>query len=168
MLRDARGDAFAIEMLVDKGNPSRDQSALAVQQDLRRIGIDLTLKTLEFSALVRDYFLPGRYEAALIWWNTPLDPDQFSYYATDQSNNDVRYSNAAADSLLRAGRSAVNPSDRVAAYRAFQAVEAEDPPVLVLYYPHEIQVRHRALSGLPRLGIRDALRFSERLRLGDR
>ncbi|MEZ4587037.1 MAG: ABC transporter substrate-binding protein [Gemmatimonadales bacterium] len=167
-LRDQAGDPFRFSMMIDKGNPSREQAALAVQQDLARIGIEVTLQTLEFSALVRDYLLPRNYEAVLVWWNTPLDPDQYSYYATDQANNDYGYSNPAADSLLLAGRRAVDPEARAAAYRAFQAVEAEDPPVLVLYYPRELQVHRARLSGIPRLGIRDALRHVERFRLESR
>ena len=162
-LRDRGGQPFRFTMLVDKGNPSREQAAVAVQQDLKRIGIDLTISTMEFASLVRDYVQPHRYQAYLIWWNTPLDPDQYSYYATGQSNNDIGYSNRVADSLLAVGRASLDPARRREAYLAFQAVEAADPPVLLLYYPREIQVRRAALEGMPPLGIRDALRQSERL-----
>ncbi len=161
-LRDPQGKPFAVTLLVDKGNPTREQTAVAVQQDLDRIGMDVRIETMEFSALVRDRILPHRFDAALIWWNTPLDPDQYSYYGTDQSNNDVGYSNPIADSLLRAGRTAVAPAVRHAAYHAFQQIEASDPPVLVLFYPREIRVRRATLVGLPALGIRDALRQVER------
>ena len=113
--------------------------------------------------MVRDYVVPHNYDAYLVWWNTPLDPDQYSYYGSGQSNNDVVYSNRTADSLLAVGRATLDPAKRRQAYVAFQAVEAADPPVLVLYYPREIQVRRAALQGLPPLGIRDAMRHSERL-----
>lgn len=162
-LRDQSGARFAFTLLIDKGNPTREQSALAVQQDFRRIGIDVAIETMEFASLVRDYILPRRHESFLIWWNTPLDPDQFSYYATGQANNDVGYSNPDADRLLARGRTELDPARRLAAYREFQAVQAKDPPVLVLYYPRELQVRRAVLQGLPPLGIRDALRYSERL-----
>ncbi len=162
VLRNAAGQPFAFTLLVDKGNPSREQAAVAVQQQLRAIGVAVTINTMEFASLVRDYVVPRRHEAYLIWWNTPLDPDQYSYYGTDQSNNDVRYSNRRADSLLTLGRASLDPTVRQAAYREFQAVEAEDPPVLLLYYPRELQVRRATLQGLPALGIRDALRHTER------
>lgn len=164
-LRNDRGEPFRITLLVDKGNPSREQTAVAIQQDFRRIGIDLQIRTLEFASLVRDFIQPHRYEAHLIWWNTPLDPDQYSYYASGQENNDVLYQNRIADSLLALGRSTLDPEARRAAYLTYQAVEAVDPPVLLLYYPREIQVRRKTLGGVPRLGIRDALRHSERFTL---
>ncbi len=163
VLTDAGGRPFQFTMLVDKGNPSREQAAVAVQQDFKRIGVTAQIKTMEFASLVRDYVTPRRHEAYLIWWNTPLDPDQFSYYGTGQSNNDVLYSNRTADSLLAVGRATLDPARRRAAYLAFQAVEAEDPPVLLLYYPREVQVRRAQLMGLPALGIRDALRHAEKL-----
>lgn len=163
VLQDQAGRRFAFSLLVDKGNPSREQTAVAVQQDLKKVGVAVTINTMEFASMVRDYVVPHRYEAYLVWWNTPLDPDQFSYYGSGQANNDVLYSNRAADSLLAAGRATIDPAERRRAYLAFQAVEAADPPVLVLYYPREIQVRRAGLQGLPPLGVRDAMRHTERL-----
>jgi peptide/nickel transport system substrate-binding protein len=164
-LVNANKEPFRITLLVDRGNPSREQTAIAIQHDLRRIGIDLEIQTLEFASLVRDYVQPHRYQAYLIWWNTPLDPDQYSYYGSGQANNDLLYRNRTVDSLLIRGRAVLDPNARREAYLAYQAAEAEDPPVLVLYYPREIQVRRTALSRLPPLGIRDALRHSERFQL---
>ena len=164
-LRDARGAPFTFELLVDKGNPTREQSALAVQQDLARIGVTATIRTMEFAALVRDRLLPGKYDATMIWWTTPPDPDQFSFYHTAQDNNNVRYSNRMADSLLALGRATTDSLRRREIYRAFQAVERADPPVLVLFYPREIQAVSSRLQNVPKLGIRDALRHSEQFRV---
>jgi peptide/nickel transport system substrate-binding protein len=160
-LRNSAGHTFRLTLLVDKGNPSREQAALAVLQDLRAIGVDATMQTLEFAALVRDYLQPGRYDAILIWWTTPPDPDQYSYYATGQINNNVAWSNRRADSLLLAGRGETDTVRRRAIYLAFQALEREDPPVLVLYYPREVQAMSARLEGVPKLGVRDALRHVE-------
>jgi peptide/nickel transport system substrate-binding protein len=162
VLRNAAGQPFRFTLLVDKGNPSREQAALAVLQNLKAIGCEATMQTLEFSALVRDHLQPGRFEALLIWWTTPPDPDQFSYYASGQINNNVAYSNREADSLLLAGRGEVDSVRRRAIYRAFQLLERNDPPVLVLYYPREIVAMNARLTGVPNLGIRDALRHAER------
>lgn len=161
VLRNPKGEPFRFTLRVDKGNPSREQTALALQQDWKAIGIDVSIETVEFAALVRDDLQPGRYEAILIWWTTPPDPDQYSYYATGQINNNVAWSNRRADSLLLAGRGETDTTRRRAIYHAFQAVELTDPPVLVLYYPREIQAMTDRLAGFPRLGIRDALRHVE-------
>lgn len=160
-LRDSGGRAFGFTLLVDKGNPSREQAALAVQQDFRAIGMDVKIQTLEFAALVRDHLQPGHFEAVLIWWTTPPDPDQYSYYGTGQINNNMAYSDRVADSLLLAGRQETDSTRRRMIYLAFQALERQDPPVLVLYYPREIQALNARLAGLPALGIRDALRHVE-------
>jgi peptide/nickel transport system substrate-binding protein len=167
-LRDASGKPFAFTLIVDKGNPTREQSALAVQQDLRNIGADVAIQTMEFATVVRDHVLPGKFDAVLIWWTTPPDPDQYAYYASHQDNNHVRYANPRADSLLAAGRATLDSARRRVIYAAFQAVEREDPPVLVLFYPREILAVTGRLRGLPRLGIRDALRHSEKLSFGGR
>lgn len=162
MLRDASGAPFKFELLLDKGNPTREQTALAVQQDLRKAGIDVTLRTMEFAALVRDRILPGNFDAILTWWTTPPDPDQYAFYHTGQDNNNIHWSNHRADSLLALGRSTLDTAARRNVYREFQSLETSDPPVLVLFYPREIQAVSSRLQGLPTLGIRDALRHSER------
>lgn len=164
LLHDATGAPFTFEMLVDKGNPTRELSALAVQQDLARIGITARIRTLEFASLVRDRVLPGTYDAYLLWWTSPPDPDQYSFYHTGQDNNHVKFSNPAADSLLELGRATLDTVQRRAVYAAFQQLERDDPPVLMLFYPREIQAASIRLTGIPRLGIRDALRHSERFR----
>ena len=160
-LVNAKGEAFKFTLIVDRGNPTREQSALAVQQDLKKIGMDVTLQPLEFATLVRDYLIPGKYDANLIWWTTPPDPDQYSYYATGQDNNSAYYANPKADALLKRGREATDVKLRQGIYNAFQRLEMTDPPVLVLYYPKELQAIRKNLSGVPDLGIRDALRHSE-------
>lgn len=162
LLHDARGAPFTFELLVDKGNPTRELSALAVQQDLARVGITMRIRTLEFASLVRDRVLPGSFDAYLLWWTSPPDPDQYSFYHSGEDNNHVRYSNRAADSLLALGRATLDTAQRRAVYAAFQQLERDDPPVLMLFYPREIQAASIRLTGIPRLGIRDALRHSER------
>ncbi|MEO8450274.1 MAG: ABC transporter substrate-binding protein [Gemmatimonadota bacterium] len=164
-LQNAKGEPLRLTLLVDKGNPTREQAAVAIQQDFKRVGVDLTIRAMEFASMVRDYIQTKRYEAYLIWWNTPSDPDQYGYYGTGQANNDVSYSNRRADSLLRAGRATNDVAARKRAYAAFQALELEDPPVLVLFYPREIQARSARLRGVPPLGIRDALRWVEQFEL---
>ena len=165
-LHNAKGEPFRFTMFVDKGNPSREQAALAVQADLQAIGIDVTLRTLEFATIVRDHLLQGKFDATLIWWTTPPDPDQWAFYATGQDHNHVAYSNARADSLLTEGRATSDPVRRRVLYDAFQSVAIEDPPVLVLYYPRELVAMRSTVHGLPRLGLRDALRHSEQLSIG--
>jgi peptide/nickel transport system substrate-binding protein len=163
MLRDRNGKLFAFTLLVDKGNPTREQAALAVQHDLRQVGINASIETLEFATLVRDRVLPANYDAVLIWWTTPPDPDQYAFYATGQDNNHVRYSNARVDSLLAAGRATLDSAKRRELYAAFQREEMVDPPVLVLFYPRELLAVSDRVSGLAALGLRDALRHADRI-----
>jgi peptide/nickel transport system substrate-binding protein len=167
-LHNAAGTPFRFTLLVDKGNPTREQAALAVQQDLKNLGIDVALQTMEFASAVRDFIVPGKFEANLIWWTTPPDPDQFAFYGTGQDNNNVRYSNRRVDSLLSLGRATRDRAARREIYTAFQAEELRDPPVLVLFYPREIMAVTKALQHMPSLTLRDALRWSERLSIDKR
>ncbi|MCX7783108.1 MAG: ABC transporter substrate-binding protein [Meiothermus sp.] len=166
ILRNAQGEPFKFTLQVDRGNPSREQAALAVQQDLRRIGMDVSLQTMEFAALVRDVILPAKFEAVLTWWTTAPDPDQYSFYGINQSNNQVGYANAEVDRLLQQGRAERNEVIRRTIYARIQNIQLRDPTGLVLYYPREIQAVNARLQGVPNLGIRDALRHTEKFFFG--
>jgi peptide/nickel transport system substrate-binding protein len=69
--------------------------------------------------------------------------------------------------LLTLGRATSDPSKRREIYHAFQSLERDDPPVLVLFYPRELLAMRASVRGLPRLGLRDALRHSERFSLAE-
>ncbi|MGQ0641897.1 MAG: ABC transporter substrate-binding protein [Gemmatimonadaceae bacterium] len=165
-LRNDAGEPFRFTLFVDKGNPTREQAALAVQHDLQALGCEVTLRMIEFATLVRDHLLPGKFDAALTWWTTPPDPDQWAFYASGQDHNHVAFRNATADSLLTEGRATNDVVRRRAVYHAFQALERDDPPGLVLFYPRELIATRAGVRGFPRLGLRDALRHSERFFLG--
>ena len=94
-----------------------------------------------------------------------VSPSVYAFYHTGQDNNNVAWSNPVADSLLALGRATLDVAKRQEIYRAFQRIELDDPPVMVLFYPREIQAVTSRLVGFPSLGIRDALRHSERFAL---
>lgn len=154
------GRPIAIELMVDKGNTTREQLALVVQQYWQDFGIEVNVTVEEWSVYIeRGGQLPGDYDARTGWRITAPDPDKTSEYGTDGAVNHYAYSNPVADDLMARGRTEVDPAARVAIYHELQQVLYDDCPICWMYYPNGIIAHSATLQGVPQIGIRDALLY---------
>ena len=154
------GKPIRIELMVDKGNSTREQLALVVQQYWQDFGIEATLAVEEWSVYIeRGGQLPGDYDARTGWRITAPDPDKTSEYGTGGAVNHYGYSNPVADDLLARGRTEIDPAARVAIYHELQQVLYDDCPIVWMYYPNGIIAHNARLQGVPQIGVRDALLY---------
>jgi peptide/nickel transport system substrate-binding protein len=154
------GQPVQIELLVDKGNATREQMALFVQQLWQDFGAGVTVTVDEWSVfLSRAVAVPGDYDAALGWRITAPDPDKTAEYGTDGANNHYSYSNPAADELLQRGRTESDPEARVEIYHELQQVLYDDCPIVWMYYPNGIIAYNTRIQNMPPIGVRNALLY---------
>ena len=154
------GRPISIELMVDKGNTTREQLALVVQQFWQDFGIEVNVTVEEWSVYIeRGGQLPGDYDARTGWRITAPDPDKTSEYGTEGAVNHYGYSNPVADDLMARGRTEVDPAARVAIYHELQQVLYDDCPICWMYYPNGIIAHNATLQGVPQIGIRDALLY---------
>ena len=153
------GDRFAFTFYTDQGQPEREQTALLVQQNLRDIGIEATLRTLEFNALMGNWRVRRDFAALCFYYVTPATPDLHSYWQTGGSTNEWGYSNPEVDKLFQQGLTAFDPEKRHAIYRQLYTLIAEEQPVIYLYHPHELQALNKKVHGWARTDYRDALLY---------
>lgn len=80
--------------------------------------------------------LPDDYQALLVIFDIPEDPDQYTvWHSTQTATNISKYSNPRIDKLLEDGRTEVNLEERRKIYFDFQRFLVEDSPAIFLYYP---------------------------------
>ena len=140
-----------IEMMIVGGNAPSTSFAQLFQAELKKIGVQLDIVTLDFGAFSQR-LLAGNYESAYLNWNLDPDPDPFPLFHSSQfpprGQNFVFYSNPEADRLMEAGRRELDQTKRKLIYRQLHALLADDQP-----YTWTVQVSSKwALS----MHIRDA------------
>ena len=122
---------FKLEMLITGGNSPSAPFAQLFQAELKKIGVQLELTTLDPSAFIQR-ILAGNYSCAYLSWDLDPDPDPFPLFHSSQmpphGQNIVFYSNPQADALIEAGRREFKQSERVKIYRQFHALLADDQP----------------------------------------
>lgn len=81
--------------------------------------------------------IPEDYQALLVIFQTPVDPDQYSvWHSTQESANYSKYTKSPrTDSLLEQGRSIIDFDERLKIYLDFQRFLLEDAPAAFLYHP---------------------------------
>ncbi|HEY0210662.1 ABC transporter substrate-binding protein [Acerihabitans sp.] len=158
-IRSKEGKPLKFVLEVDAGNMTRQQIALILQDTWKKLGVDITIKSGDFGALVqRLRAKPSDVQAAITWYITAPDPDIITYYGSNRSLNIAKYSNPETDALLEKGRLTVDEPERIRIYQKVQALIADDAPVIFLYYAHDIECVSSSIQGWsPTLGYRYSL-----------
>jgi peptide/nickel transport system substrate-binding protein len=109
--------------------------AQIVQDNLKKIGVDMEIALLEIGAWVEKR-KAGQFDGAESLWSGRPDPDgnMFSHLITGGANNWGKYSNPKVDELLRRARSAAKPAERKGHYAEAVRLLVDDAPLVFLYH----------------------------------
>ncbi len=155
------GKRLAFELMVDKGNPVREQVALYAQQAWKQLGADVKLRVEEWSVYIKkgNQLPAGDYDARTTWRITPPDPDKTPEYTTGGINNHYAYSSAEVDRLMAEARATPDMPKRVALYHRIQEIIYQDAPHAWINNQTEILAMNKRVRDYPDLGLRDALQW---------
>lgn len=159
-VREKGGTRLSFELIVDKGNTTRESVAQIAQQQWKAIGVDAKINVMEFNASLERFVTKRDYDAIVEWYITPPDPDVSAWYGTGGTSNQWQYSNPQVDDLLNQARTETDLNRRGALYKQFLGIIAEEVPITFLYFPQEIRGLSSRLQGVPPVGIRDAMTYS--------
>ena len=128
---------FAFEFLVTSSGGYVVALVEAFKEDLRKVGIKLTMRRLEWSAFL-DRVSAFEYDAFTLGFRAqPVFEDPFGKWHSSQDreggNNRAGYRNPEADRLLEAIRDEFDEEKRYALLRTFHALMHEDQPFTFLY-----------------------------------
>ncbi len=135
---------------------TRDDGAVrlgqAIQQDLRAIGVDLTLKLVDFPALLEAVRIRGMVPIFLLGWEADFpDPSNFLtvllHGRAQDTNNHTFYADPEVDRLLDAAAAVSEPSRRFALFQEAEARILNDAPWVPLFHPVSFAVRHPRVRG---------------------
>lgn len=105
--------------------------AIAAQQFLKPLGIEITLKNVEWKVHVEKMqnqdFQIGRYA----WCGDYNEPSTYLDFFQTSGNNYGKYSNAEYDKLLADAKTAEDPTEL---YTRAEEILAEDPPAAFVYH----------------------------------
>lgn len=112
-----------------------ETTAKVVAEHWNQIGIKTKIT-------VRDD-VPATFQVLLYKYRLPLDPDQYTYWHSDQVNNIGKYKNLRIDKLLEDGRIETDTQERINIYADFQKYLVDDVPASFLFFPKDYKVKRK-------------------------
>ncbi|MFL5319448.1 MAG: ABC transporter substrate-binding protein, partial [Myxococcaceae bacterium] len=133
----------------------RKSIALVFREQLKAIGIDVDVRSLEFGTLFSD-IKKGNFELTSLKWSTVFEPDLmrqvFAVSAIPTAANNWNgfnrggFQNPALDETLDRAMKA-NPEDRAALYGTAQQVISKELPYISLWHEKSLAVTSTRLQG---------------------
>ncbi|HZV62797.1 MAG TPA: peptide-binding protein [Methylophilaceae bacterium] len=149
---DRNGKPFSFEILTNNGNKQRELSAVLVQRRLKEIGIDASIRKVEWASFIERFIKTGDFDVVVLGWSLALDPDQYSIWHSSQQApgqfNFIGYNNPHVDKLLEQGRLELNPDKRMKIYHEFAKILLEDSPIVYLYAGYGLPAIHKRVKGI--------------------
>jgi peptide/nickel transport system substrate-binding protein len=126
----------------------------ALQEQWRRVGVDLELRPLEFATVLSDA-TKGNFQLNLLRWvGANNDPDIFEFVFSSKrfppdGANRGHYRNPRVDALTDQIRTEMDQEKRKTLCSEAQKLLAEDLPYLPLWFTDAISVHRRSLGDIP-------------------
>ncbi|MBI2358402.1 MAG: peptide-binding protein [Deltaproteobacteria bacterium] len=149
---DKDGQPFEFTVITNEGNALRHRTAVIIQERLKKIGIRIKIRVIEWSAFINEFIDKKDFEATILGWTTGFEPDQYDIWHSSKTGkkelNFISYKNPEVDELLEAGRRTFEQEKRKAIYGRFQEILAEEQPYAFLYVPEALPIVHARIHGI--------------------
>jgi peptide/nickel transport system substrate-binding protein len=133
---DKNNEDFSFKLYIGSGNPRRAYAATVVKNNLKAVGIDVTIETMEMSAFINKLF-EHELDAWMAGWTIPLPIDIQPYWHSDFSRSPFNlpgFNNPEVDKLLDALEIEKSREQKEILYKRIQEILHEKEPVTFLYW----------------------------------
>jgi ABC-type transport system substrate-binding protein len=138
------GQRFAFTLITNNGNVIRSDIATLVQENLRAVGIEVTVEMYEWAVFLKRFVNQGEFDAIVLGWALGQGFDQFQIWHSTQTEperlNMVGYQSKEADRLLESIREEFDREKIIAMCGELQRLIYADQPYLFLFVPEGTSV----------------------------
>ena len=158
LLYDTAGHQVKFSILTNAGNVSRQKMAALIQQDMAALGIEITIVTLDFPALIERLMHKQDYEACLLGLSD-VEPDpnsMMNIWLSSSPNHQWNPSEktpstsweAEIDAEMQLQASSLLQRDRKRSVDRVQQIVADQQPFIYLVYPNALEAISPRLEGV--------------------
>jgi len=146
------GKPFSFTIMTNQGNDQRMKCAQIIQRRLKRVGIDVKIRVMEWASFLTNFIDKGKFEAVLLGWTVGQDPDIYDVWHSSKTEpkelNFVGFKNAEVDRLLIEGRGTFDQEQRKRCYWGIQDILAQEQPYTFLYVPDALPAVASRFQGI--------------------
>jgi peptide/nickel transport system substrate-binding protein len=154
---DGRRVPFEFELKINSGNPTRKSVALTLQDSLKKHGITVKIREIDWTIFLDDV-RARRFDAVVLGWAMSVNPpDAYQVWHSSQiengGSNYIGYRNDRVDAILTEYRREFDPDQRAALYKEFQQILNRDQPYTFLFMGKSVLAYHRRFQAVEALPI---------------
>jgi peptide/nickel transport system substrate-binding protein len=134
---DGQKTPFRFEMKFNSGNDTRKSVALTLQDELKKHGIDASVRQLDWTIFLDDV-RNHKFDAVILGWAMSVsEPDAYQVWHSSQADNKgsnhISFKHAGVDALLEEYRRTFEAQKRAELYRDFQQILNAEQPYTFLF-----------------------------------
>ncbi len=154
---DGKSTPFRFEIKFNSGNTIRKSVVLTLQDELKKHGITVTVRQLDWTIFLDDV-RNHKFDAMVLGWAMSVnEPDAFQVWHSSQADNKgsnmISYKNSRVDKILEDYRREFDPKIRIELYREFQRILHDEQPYTFLFMGRSISAVQRRFQGVKVLPI---------------
>ncbi len=140
---------FTFELSTNTGS-TRTYIAQILQYQLKKSGVIVNLRVMEWQAFLNTVVMPKKFEAVLLGWSVGLKPDAYSIWDSESYKkggfNFIGYKNREVDRLIKKAERTIDNKKFDAIYRKIFKLIVDDNPYLFLVIPNSITAVSKKIS----------------------
>lgn len=147
LLKEAGYSDLHLTMTLPSAYPLHVQTGEIIADQLRRVGIDVTIEIVEWGTWLEQVYTQRRYDLSIVGLTGKLDPHTIlNRYVSTNSRNFTNFNSPEFDQLIIAGVSST-AEERKAIYDQAQAILTEQVAGVFIMDPLQLNVMNAAIKG---------------------
>jgi peptide/nickel transport system substrate-binding protein len=163
-LRDKNGQPFRFELLLPSGAENPRRRAALMKENLRKMGIDMTIRELEWATFIES-INDRKFDAVNLGWAGEAEEDPYQLWHTSQSENRgsnmVGFGTAETDRMIESMRLMIDDHERHEAMFGFHRILHAQQPYLFLFASPNLGLYDKRYRGVKFYPIRPGYDLTE-------
>jgi len=164
-IREKQGKDFRFELLIPAGNENAEKLATIFKEDLKKAGIEMSIRMLEWSVFLKN-LNEWKFDACMLGWAMDANTDLYQIWHSSladikASSNHIGYKNPEVDRLIEQARKEFDKEKRVQMYHQIHRIIAEDQPYTFLFTNKALIAIDKRIKNVIPYPIRPSFKFTD-------
>jgi peptide/nickel transport system substrate-binding protein len=143
---------FKFEIVTSNASAIRPYAAQILQHQLKKVGVIVTLRVMEWQAFLNMVVFPNKFDSVLLGWGLSSTPDPYLFWHSENDKqggfNLIGYKNAKIDKMIEESQSVIDREKLGKLWREMFKIIVEDNPYLFLYIPNSITTVNKNIKNV--------------------
>ncbi len=143
---------FEFEIVTSNSSAIRPYAAQIMQHQLKKAGVIVNLRVMEWQAFLNMVVFPHKFDAVLLGWGLSPTPDPYMFWHSDNDKkggfNLVGYKNEKMDRMIEKSQSIIDTNILSNMWKEMFSMIVKDNPYLFLYIPNSITTINRDIKNV--------------------